>query len=135
MGPLDHAFGLRIARRAQLHRDTERAAERLLPDPSWRFSTRLPRDLFVRIDTNDYSVNPRFIAAVSTSASPWTRSSSPAMAPPPPVPRQASDVDRTWHMRMLRTIRAEAELAAAPKTDTLVEERDLAVYERIAEAG
>ena len=33
----------------------------VLPDPSWRFSTRLPRDHYVRVDTNDYSVNPRFI--------------------------------------------------------------------------
>jgi transposase len=31
------------------------------PDPSWRFSTRLPRDHYVRVETNDYSVNPRFV--------------------------------------------------------------------------
>jgi hypothetical protein len=33
----------------------------VLPDPAQRFSTRLPRDHCVRIDTNDYSVNPRFV--------------------------------------------------------------------------
>ncbi len=33
----------------------------VLPDPSWRFATRLPRDHYVRVDTNDYSVNPRFV--------------------------------------------------------------------------
>jgi hypothetical protein len=33
----------------------------VLPDPSWRFSTRLPRDRYVRVDTNDYSVNPHFV--------------------------------------------------------------------------
>ncbi len=33
----------------------------VLPDPSWRFTTRLPRDHYVRVDTNDYSVNPRFV--------------------------------------------------------------------------
>lgn len=33
----------------------------VLPDVSWRFSTRLPRDHYVRVDTNDYSVNPRFV--------------------------------------------------------------------------
>jgi hypothetical protein len=33
----------------------------VLPDPSLRFSVRLPRDHYVRVDTNDYSVNPRFI--------------------------------------------------------------------------
>ncbi|GBD84061.1 hypothetical protein BMS3Abin02_00447 [bacterium BMS3Abin02] len=33
----------------------------LLPDPSQRFTTRLPRDHYVRVDTNDYSVNPRYM--------------------------------------------------------------------------
>jgi len=33
----------------------------VLPDPGLRFSTRLPRDHYVRVDTNDYSVNPRFV--------------------------------------------------------------------------
>ena len=33
----------------------------VLPDVSWRFATRLPRDHYVRVDTNDYSVNPRFV--------------------------------------------------------------------------
>src|SRR5215204_4210715 len=32
----------------------------VLPDPSWRLSTRLPRDHYVRVDTNDYSVKPRY---------------------------------------------------------------------------
>ena len=33
----------------------------VLPDPSLRFTVRLPRDPYVRVDTNDYSVNPRFV--------------------------------------------------------------------------
>ena len=33
----------------------------VLPDPSWRYTTRLGRDHYVRVDSNDYSVNPRFI--------------------------------------------------------------------------
>ena len=31
------------------------------PDPSWRYATRLPRDHYIWVDTNDYSVNPRFV--------------------------------------------------------------------------
>jgi hypothetical protein len=31
------------------------------PDPSWRLAVRLPRDHYVRVDTNDYSVNPRLV--------------------------------------------------------------------------
>lgn len=33
----------------------------VLPDSSWRFSIRLPRDHYVRVARNDYSVNPRFV--------------------------------------------------------------------------
>ena len=33
----------------------------VLPDPSLRFSVRLPRDHYVRVDACDYFVNPRFI--------------------------------------------------------------------------
>jgi transposase len=33
----------------------------VLPDPSLRFSVRLPRDHYIRVDTCDYSANPRFI--------------------------------------------------------------------------
>jgi transposase len=33
----------------------------VLPDPSLRFSVRLPRDHYVRVNTCDYSVNPRFV--------------------------------------------------------------------------
>ena len=33
----------------------------VLPDLSWRFATRLPRDHYVRVDTNDYSVHPRAV--------------------------------------------------------------------------
>ena len=33
----------------------------VLPDPSWRFSARVPRDHYVRVATCDYSVHPRAI--------------------------------------------------------------------------
>ena len=33
----------------------------VMPDPSFRNPTRLGRDFYVRVDTNDYSVNPRYI--------------------------------------------------------------------------
>ncbi len=31
------------------------------PDPAWRASLRLPRDRYVRVATNDYSVQPRAV--------------------------------------------------------------------------
>jgi transposase len=111
----------------------------VLPDPSWRFSTRLPRDFFVRVDTNDYSVNPRFIGRrVDVRV---TLDEVVVACEGTEVARHRRFVGKHQtliapeHIRMLRTIRAEAELAAAPKSDTFVEERDLTVYDRIAEAG
>ena len=33
----------------------------VLPDTTLRWSMRLARDHYIRVDTNDYSVNPRFV--------------------------------------------------------------------------
>ena len=111
----------------------------VLPDPSWRFSVRLPRDHYVRVDTNDYSVNPRFVGRrveVRVTLDEVT------------VTCEGTDVARhrrflgkhqtllaPEHARVLRAMRAEARLAAAPAADTFVEQRDLSVYDRIVEAG
>ncbi len=111
----------------------------VLPDPSWRFSTRLPRDHFVRVDTNDYSVNPRFVGRrveVRVTLDEVT------------VACEGTEVARhrrclakhqtlilAEHMRALRAMRIEAQLAARPPAETFVEERDLSVYDRIAEVG
>jgi transposase len=65
----------------------------VLPDPSLRFSVRLPRDHYVRVDTNDYSVNPRFIGA-STCGSPSTRCSPPVPASRWPATPAASPPTR-----------------------------------------
>jgi transposase len=111
----------------------------VVPDPTWRFSTRLPRDFFVRVDTNDYSVNPRFIGRrVDVRV---TLDEVIASCDGTEVARHRRFLGKHQtliapeHMRVLRTIRAEAQLAAAPVQDTFVEERDLAVYDRIGEAG
>ena len=104
----------------------------VLPDPSWRFSTRLPRDHYVRVDTNDYSVNPRFVGR---------RVEVRVTLDEVQVSCDGVDVGRhrrclakhqslllAEHARTLRAMRAEA-LVAATFADT-VEERDLAVYDR-----
>ena len=104
----------------------------VLPDPSWRFSTRLPRDHYVRVDTNDYSVNPRFVGR---------RVEVRVTLDEVRVTCDGVDVGRhkrclakhqslllAEHGRTLRQMRAEAIVAAA-FTDA-VEERDLAVYDR-----
>ena len=104
----------------------------VLPDPSWRFSTRLPRDHYVRVDTNDYSVNPRFVGR---------RVDVRVTLDEVLVSCDGVDVGRhrrclakhqslllAEHARTLRAMRAEA-LVAQAFTDA-VEERDLTVYDR-----
>lgn len=104
----------------------------VLPDPSWRFSTRLPRDHYVRVDTNDYSVNPRFVGrrvdvrvtldeVVVTSESTEIARHARCLA-------KHQSLLAPDHARILRAMRAEAELAAAVGDE--VEERDLSDYDR-----
>jgi len=109
----------------------------VLPDPSWRFTTRLPRDHYIRVDTNDYSVNPRYVGrrvdvqvtldevVVTCGEIEVARH------------RRCLAKHRTLlaadHARVLRRIRAEA-VEAKPAAVT-VEERDLGVYDQIVEVA
>jgi Mu transposase, C-terminal domain len=104
----------------------------VLPDPSWRFSTRLPRDHYVRVDTNDYSVNPRFVGRrVEVRV---TLDEVTVTCDGVEVARHRRCLAKRQtlllaeHARTLRAMRTEAIVAAA-FTD-VVEERDLAVYDR-----
>lgn len=104
----------------------------VLPDPSWRFSTRLPRDHYVRVDTNDYSVNPRFVGrrveirvtldeVVVTCDGTEVARHRRCLA-------KHQTLLHPEHARALRAMRAEAQVAAA--FPDAVEERDLADYDR-----
>jgi transposase len=104
----------------------------VLPDPSWRFTTRLPRDHYVRVDTNDYSVNPRFVGRrVDVRV---TLDEVIAICDGTEVARHQRCLARHQtllqpdHSRVLRSMRTEAQVAAA-FVDT-VEERDLGDYDR-----
>jgi transposase len=104
----------------------------VLPDVSWRFSTRLPRDHYVRVDTNDYSVNPRFVGRridvrVTLDDVTATCGGTEVARHRRCLAKHQSllDVD---HARVLRATRAEAHVT--PTIETMVEERDLADYDR-----
>jgi transposase len=104
----------------------------VLPDPSERFSTRLARDHYIRIDTNDYSVNPRFVGRrievrVDLDS----------------VVATAGDIEVARHRRCLakhRTLldpahattlrKMRAERVSIPILETGVEERDLSDYDK-----
>lgn len=109
----------------------------VLPDPSWRFTTRLPRDHYVRVDTNDYSVNPRYVGR---------RVDVQVALDEVIVTCDGSEVARhrrclakhqtllaAEHARILRQIRAEATEVTA--VEVAVEERDLAVYDQLLEVA
>jgi transposase len=104
----------------------------VMPDPSWRFATRLPRDHYVRVDTNDYSVNPRFIGRrVEVRV---TLDEVTATCDGTEVARHKRCLAKHQtilsgeHSRALRAMRAEQHVAAA--CVDAVEERDLSVYDR-----
>ena len=105
----------------------------VLPDASWRFSTRLPRDHYVRVDTNDYSVNPRFVGR---------RVEVRVTLDEVIVTCDGTEVARhrrclAKHQSLLHPDHAasaagDARRAASsrPRSQTTVEERDLADYDR-----
>lgn len=104
----------------------------VLPDVSRRFSTRLPRDHYVRVDTNDYSVNPRFVGRrVEVRV---TLDEVVVCCDGTEVARHRrclakhQSVLHPDHARVLRAMRAERIVATA--FEAAVEERDLTDYDR-----
>lgn len=110
----------------------------VLPDPSLRLSVRLPRDHYVRVDTCDYSLNPRFIGrrvdvrvtlteVVATCAG-------IEVARHPRCLAAHQTITLSEHGQIARAMRAEhrvTDIFAA----ALVEERDLTVYDRAIGLG
>ena len=112
----------------------------MLPDTALRFSTRVPRDHYVRFDTNDYSVNPRFIGrrvevkvtldrVVATCDGTVVADHQRCLARNRVI--LAAEHART--LRLMRVERQATEVFAAALND--VEQRDLAVYDRLAGLG
>ncbi len=109
----------------------------VLPDPSWRFTTRLPRDHYVRVDTNDYSVNPRFVGRrVDVGV---TLDEVVVTCDGIEVARHRRCLAKhqtllaASHARILRQIRAETVKVKA--VDIAVEERDLGIYDQLVEVA
>lgn len=106
----------------------------VLPDTTLRFGTRLPRDHYVRVDTNDYSVNPRFVGRrvevrVSLDAVVVTCDGT-VVADHRRCLARHQTILHPQHSRALRAMRAEAAVTSA--LAAAVDERDLTVYDRIA---
>lgn len=107
----------------------------VLPDPSARFSTRLARDHYVRVDANDYSVDPRLVGRrievrVSLEEVIVTCDGTEAARHRRCLARHQSLLAPD-HARILRGMRT-SQLGNSTVEEGAVEERDLAVYDRIA---
>jgi transposase len=118
--------------------DADRAAMLTLPPVAppvgWRLSTRLPRDHYVRVDANDYSVHPSAvgrrvdIVADSTSVRVFCDG------------RQVAGHHRCWaahqcitdpaHRAAAAVLRAAARRGPASAASAKVQRRDLADYDR-----
>jgi transposase len=110
----------------------------VLPDPSLRFSVRLPRDHYVRVDTCDYSVNPRFVGRrVDVRV---TLDEVVACCGGVEVARHArclaahQTLTLPEHGQIARTMRTERAVTDV-FTAAVVEQRDLAVYDRAIGLG
>ena len=107
----------------------------VLPDPSWRHTIRLPRDHYVRVDTNDYSVNPWYVGRrVDVQA---TLDEIVVVCEGTEVARHRRCLAKHQtllapeHARALREMRAET--AEVNAVEVMVEERDLSVYDQLVE--
>jgi transposase len=105
------------------------------PDTTLRFSTRVPRDHYVRVDSNDYSVNPRYVGrrvevrvgletVVVTCDGTVVAEHRRCLA-------RNQVILHPDHARTLRLMRSETTVSRAFGTALAeVETRDLAVYDR-----
>jgi transposase len=103
------------------------------PVVGWRSSTRLPRDHYVRLDSNDYSVHPSVIGRRIEVAADLTRVWVVCEG------RRVADHDRVWakhqtltdpeHLAAAQALRRERIQLVRPPLEADVELRCLADYD------
>ncbi|MBF6341050.1 IS21 family transposase [Nocardia abscessus] len=119
--------------------DADRAAMLMLPpvDPvtGWRFTTRLPRDHYVRLDSNDYSVHPAAVGrrvevradldeVVITCAGAELGRHRRCWA-------DHQSITDAGHAAAAADLRNARRLVSVPAIDTEVEHRNLSDYDRM----
>jgi transposase len=132
---LHRALGCRPADRIDADRAAMVALPPVAPTVGWRITTRLPRDHYVRLDANDYSVHP---SAVGRRVDVTADAHQVAVScDGRPVARH----DRCWarhqtitdpaHRQAAEELRAAHRQAAATRIPSQVQTRDLADYDRV----
>ncbi len=103
------------------------------PATGWRTCTRLPRDHYVRLDSNDYSVHPaavgRRIEVVADLARVRVLCQGRAVADHERVWAKHQTISDGQHLRAARLLRRERIGLVRPATETDVQVRSLADYD------
>ncbi len=110
------------------------------PVTGWHRAARLPRDHYVRLDGNDYSVDPavagRRIEVTADLARVRVTCDGRVVADHERVWARHQTITDPAHLAAARALRSARRLAAVPgPADAEVEYRDLAVYDRLAGTG
>lgn len=128
-------LGCRPADRVEADRTAMLALPPVPPVVGWRHSTRLPRDYYVRLDANDYSVHPEVIGRRIEVTADLDRVRVACDG------RLVADHERIWakhqtitdpsHLVAARALRRERLELVRPVVQSEVEQRDLAVYDTV----
>lgn len=105
------------------------------PVVGWRLTTRLPRDHYVRLDSNDYSVHPaaigRRVDVRADLAEVVITQSGTELARHQRCWAAHQTITDPEHAAAAADLRRSRRLAAVPAIDTAVEHRSLSDYDRI----
>jgi transposase len=105
------------------------------PVVGWRSTTRLPRDHYVRVDSNDYSVHPtavgRRVGIAATLDEVLVTSEGHEVARHERCWADHQSITDPAHADAAARLRQSRRLAAVPAVDTGVEHRDLTDYDRV----
>jgi transposase len=105
------------------------------PVTGWRLTTRLPRDHYVRLDSNDYSVHPsavgRRVQVSADLAEVVVTCDNTQVARHARCWADHQSVTDPVHAAAAAQMRQARRLVAVPKADTSVEHRHLADYDRL----
>lgn len=118
--------------------EADRAAMLALPpvDPvvGWRLTTRLPRDHYVRLDSNDYSMHPaavgRRVEVTADLEQVVVTAQGTVLARHERCWADHQSITDPVHADAASQLRQARRLAAVPAVDTDVEHRSLADYDR-----
>lgn len=105
------------------------------PVTGWRLTTRLPRDHYVRLDSNDYSVHPsavgRRVQVAADLDEVLVTCDNTEVARHVRCWADHQSITDPVHAAAAAQMRQARRLVAVPKVDTAVEHRQLADYDRM----